>query len=259
MPPKIPRVQIHAPTKTFERSGGQSTFISPLSGVRNLGQGTYLINPVEASYGREHPLAILRQHMQELGSMARRAELSGEEVAKRKYGMLESALEDATMAGNKYTPNEEMRLLMQLGSDGRPVGGVSFQKGDVYGLSSKDLMDLDFTGPEPGTMHSLGVLGATEPDRKFLSGTQFIQRAQDMLGNDNVFFETISKPEFSNTDYYEMLGARPTGKTRSGGNPFYEFKKRAAREAPTPDDTQLRLEGFRRGGLVQYKECSCGK
>lgn len=259
MPSNLKAIQKILPTKSFERSGGQSTFLSQLGGTRNLGDGVYYINPVEASYAKENPLAILKRHAMELGHKATMAEALKNEVAKRRYGMLESALEDATMAGNKYTPNEEMRLLMQLGSDGRPVGGVSFQKGDVYGLSSKDLMDLDFTGPEPGTMHSLGVLGATEPDRKFLSGTQFIQRAQDMLGNDNVFFETISKPEFSNTDYYEMLGARPTGKTRSGGNPFYEFKKRAAREAPTPDDTQLRLEGFRRGGLARYKECTCGK
>lgn len=252
MPPKIPRVQIHQPTKTFERSGGQSTFISPLSGVRNFGQGTYLINPVEASYGREHPLAILRQHMQELSDMARRAELLGEEEAKRRYGMLESALEDATLASNSVAPNEEMRLLMQVNSNGRPVGAASFQKGDVYGLSNKDLMDLDFTAPEPGTLHSLGVLGQLEGGKGFKRGEEYIRQVQDMLGNDNVFFETINKPEFSNLEYYYNLGARPTGKVRVGGNPFYEFKRRAQREPQKPDAKQMRLPGFAGGGLAKF-------
>lgn len=257
MPPKIPRVQFVAPNRSFERSGGQSTFLSPLSGTQRLGDGVYLINPHEASYGKENPLSILRQQAMNMSNMARRAEKRGLEDPRRRYGMLESALEDATMAGNKLSPNEEMRLLMQVNSGGSPVGAAAFQKGDVYGLDNKDMMDLDFTGPEPGTLHSLGVLGATEGDRPFMSGTEYIQRVQDSLGNNNAFFETINKPEFSNIEYYYNLGARPTGRTRVGGNPFYEFKKRAARE-PEPENTdQMRLEGFRRGGLAQYKECHC--
>lgn len=259
MPPRIPRVQFLAPTRSVERTGGQGTFLPPLSGTQRLGDGVYFINPHEASYGKENPLSILRQQAMHMSDMARRAERAGLEDPRRRYGMIESALEDADMAGNKLSPNEEMRLLMQVDSRGSPVGAATFQKGDVYGLSNKDAMDLDFTGPEPGTLHSLGVLGQTEGGKPFLRGQDYIQKVQDMLGNDNLFFETINKPEFSNVEYYYNLGARDTGKKRSGGNPFYEFKNRAVREPEEPSMDQLRLEGFRRGGLVQYKECSCGK
>jgi hypothetical protein len=252
------KLSLFAPTKTFERSGGQSTFIHPAAGTRNLGRGTYLINPVEASYSKESPLTLLRKHQMDMSRMARLAETRGNEEARRKYGMLESALEDAVMAGGKYSENPDMRLLMQVDQGGKPIGAASFQKGDAYGLSNKDAMDLDFTGPEPGTLHSLGVLGQTENGKPFLRGQDYIQKVQDMLGNDNLFFETINKPEFSNVEYYYNLGARPTGKKRAGGNPFYEFKGRAAREPSAENLDQLRLEGFRRGGLAKYKECRCG-
>lgn len=254
--PKIPRVQFLAPMRSVERTGGQSTFLHPLAGTQKLGNGVYFINPHEASYSRNSPLEILRQQTQNMGNMARRAERAGLEEPKRRYGMLESALDDAVLAAAQQ--NEEMRLLMQVDSRGSPVGAATFQKGDVYGLSNKDLMDLDFTGPEPGTLHSLGVLGAVEDGKKFLRGQDYIRKAQDMLGNDNLYFETINKPEFSNLEYYYNLGARPTGKVRAGGNPFYEFKKRAAREPEGPNPKQLRLEGFRRGGLARMKECHCG-
>lgn len=250
MPPKL--TKLFPPTKTFERSGGQSTFIHPPAGTRNLGRGTYLINPAEASYSKESPLALLRKMQMDMSSMARRAENLGEEDAKRRYGMIESALEDATMAGNKFSPNEEMRLLMQVDSGGKPVGAATFQRGDAYGLGNKDFTDLDFTGTEPGTLHSLGVLGATENGKPFMRGQDYIQKVQDMLGNDNVFFETINKPEFSNLEYYYNLGARPTGRTRGGGNPFYEFKQRAEREATEPNTDQLRLPGMKKGGWMDF-------
>jgi hypothetical protein len=184
--------------------------------------------------------------------MARIAENQGAEVARRKYGMLESALEDASNAGGKWSENPEMRLLMQVDSGGKPVGAASFQKGDVYGISNKDIMDMDFTGPEPGTLHSLGVLGQTEGGVPFKRGEEYIRQAQDMLGNDNLLFETINKPEFSNLEYYYNLGARPTGKKRNGGNPFYEFTQRAEREAPEVNENQLRLPGMAKGGWMDF-------
>lgn len=250
MPPRVPRVQYLQPTRSFERSGGQATFLHPLAGTRSLGDGVYAINPHEASYGANNPLAILRQQAMNTGDMARVAEKLRLEDPRRKYGMVESALEDAVMAGNKLSPNEEMRLLMQVDSSGRPVGAATYQKGDVYGLGSKD--SLDFTQPEPGTLHSLGVLGAQEDGKRFMRGQDYIQRVQDELGNPNLCFETINKPEFSNLEYYYNLGARPTGKVRTGGNPFYEFRERAAREAEEPNADQLRLPGFAGGGLIKY-------
>lgn len=237
-------------TRSFERTGGQSTFLHQLGGTRNLGNGVYQINPVEASYAKESPLVLLARQAKDLGHRATMAEERGNEVAKRRYGMLESALEDAVMAGSKHSPNEEMRLLLQLGSNGSPVGGASYQKGDVYGLGAKDLMDLDFTGSEPGTLHSLGVLGATEPGKTFLTGTQLIQKAQDALGSDHMYLQTIDQPKYSNIEYYYNLGARPTGRRQLGGNPFYEFKSRAAREPEPENPDQLRLPGFAEGGAL---------
>jgi hypothetical protein len=207
---------------------------------------------VEASYSKESPLTILRKHQMDMSRMARIAENQGAEVARRKYGMLESALEDASNAGGKWSENPEMRLLMQVDSGGKPVGAASFQKGDVYGISNKDIMDMDFTGPEPGTLHSLGVLGQTEGGVPFKRGEEYIRQAQDMLGNDNLLFETINKPEFSNLEYYYNLGARPTGKKRNGGNPFYEFTQRAEREAPEVNENQLRLPGMAKGGWMDF-------
>lgn len=247
MPPN-PRVRFFQPTRSFERSGGQSTFISPLSGTQSLGDGLYMINPLEASYGKENPLAILRRQAIEMENMSRVAERQRAEDAKRRYGMVASALEDAAMAGDRYTTNPDMRLLYQVNSGGRPAGAASFQKGDVYGLGTKDLMDLDFTGPEAGTLHSLGVLGTTDGDRALLPGYRFIQKAQDALGNDNLYLETINKPDFSNLEYYFNLGARPVGRRSGNENPFYEFKTRARREPSADNPDQLRLEGFRRGG-----------
>ncbi len=259
MQSKPARVQLLAPTRSVERTGGQGTFLAPFSGTQNLGDGVYYINPYEASFGKSNPLEILRQQANKMSDMAGVAEHLGNNDAKRRYGMLDSALEDAVLAGMQK--NEDMRLLMQVDKRGSPVGAATFQKGDVYGLGTKDrdLMDLDFSGPEPGTLHSLGVLGMESEGRPMMPGLRYIQKAQDMLGNDNMFFETINKPDHSNLEYYFNLGARPTGKSSSSGNPYYEFKKRAARGAPTPDAAQLRLEGFRRGGLARYKECHCGK
>lgn len=248
MPPN-PRVRFFQPTRSFERSGGQSTFISPLSGTQSLGDGLYMINPLEAFYGKNNPLEILRQQAISTGEMARLAEARGSHEAKRRYGMLGSALEDAVLAAAQR--NEDMRLLYQVNSGGRPAGAASFQKGDVYGLGTKDLMDLDFTGPEAGTLHSLGVLGTTDGDRALLPGYRFIQKAQDALGNDNMYLETINQPDFSNLEYYFNLGARPVGRRSGNENPFYEFKTRARREPATDNPDQLRLEGFRRGGRVQ--------
>lgn len=248
MPPRVPRVQYLQPTRSFERSGGQATFLHPLAGTQRLENGAYLITPHEASYRQHNPLEILRQQAMNTGNMARIAEKLRLEDPRRKYGMVESALEDAVMAGNKLSPNEEMRLLMQVDSSGKPVGAATFQKGDVYGLGSKD--SLDFTQPEPGTLHSLGVLGAQEDGKQFMTGKDYINKAQDLLGNPNLYFETINKPEFSNLEYYYNLGARPTGKVRTGGNPFYEFKDRAAKEAEEPSTDQLRLPGFAGGGAI---------
>lgn len=256
------KLRLFPPTRSVERSGGQSTFLPVMSGTQRLGGGLYMINPLEASYGKENPLALIRRQAIEMENMSRMAERLRNEDAKRRYGMVASALEDAAMAGGQFTANPEMRLLYQVNSAGRPAGAASFQKGDVYGLgkqSMNDLMDLDFTAAEPGTLHSLGVLGATDGDRSLMTGQRFIQRAQDALGNDNVFFETINKPEFSNIEYYYKLGARPTGRKSGNGNPFYEFRNRARREPEEANPDQLRLEGFRRGGLARYKECHCGK
>jgi len=256
MPSRIPRVQLLAPTRSVERTGGQGTFLAPFSGTQSLGDGVYYINPYEASYGKSNPLEIIKQQALKMSDMAGVAEALGNHEAKRRYGMLDSALEDAWLAGMQK--NEDMRLLMQVNKSGSPVGAATFQKGDVYGLGTKDrdLMDLDFTGPEPGTLHSLGVLGMESEGRPMMPGLRYIQKAQDMLGNDNMFFETINKPDHSNLEYYFKLGARPTGKSSSSGNPYYEFKKRAAREPEGPNPKQLRLEGFAGGGMARISKLS---
>ena len=254
MPPKV---SLFKPV--MYETDRQVSLLPPLKGVRGEGNGVYYMAPADMPRKELNgPLSILRKHAFDLNRLAQDAENSGQHAAKRTFGMMSGALETGLHAASTYGRNPDMRMLMQVDMSGNPVTAAAFQRGDAQGMSPKqtleDLFDLDFTSQpsEPGTLYYIGSKSKPDDGGKYLSGTDMIRRVQNALGDDNLVFEAINSPDFSNIGYYRGIGAEPTGATGKSDQPVFTLTK-PARRTKKADMGQQSFEGFACGGLARLR------
>lgn len=163
--------------------------------------------------------------------------ISGKDRARHAY-MTSGALHTLRSNSEGWSFDPSIRGLVQVDKNGNVIGAtaVDTRKGAAL------LGDLDMTREPPGYLEYIGTVS---PEAR---GINLMQQTQDWLGNDLLFQAANPK---KNVQLYERWGAHLAPEAEGGVPELpYMLLERRAERAPLENLKQLRLEGFRRGGLA---------